>query len=117
MKKARQTRKLRFETLEAKAAPSSVWLVTSVAESLLQAEISGNDSVDTAALDDSGYSHQTEQILRYIEEHSSCERQSIREVTRPSEEQCVAVDEMMQVVAAEWSSLFVLSFYDPGSEL
>ncbi len=121
MKKARQSRKLVFEQLERKAAPSSVLLVTAASDANESIEFptSGisTDSAVAAIECRAELQYETNQILRFIGENSNYESSLNRQAELPTEEQCMAADEMMEIVAAERNSFLVLSFYDPGSEL
>ncbi|MCA9141613.1 MAG: hypothetical protein H6823_24370 [Planctomycetaceae bacterium] len=117
MKLTRQHRRLVFEQLEAKSAPSSVLLVT-LADATAPSDVEG--AVEAVALQSfqaTDYRYDSEQVLEFIAQNTADTPHSHRPGEPPTRAACEASDEMMRIVAAETSGLFALGFYDGGAEL
>ena len=117
MKKTRRPRPLKFEQLEDKSAPSSVLLVATSYDSASYSSDEPGNPPELAVHKTQSIQYETNQILRFIEDNSPSNMSSDRQIAWPTVAECAVADEMMEVVASEWSSLLVLSFYDGGSEL
>lgn len=117
MKPTRRHRRLLFEQLEAKSAPSSVLLVM-FADATASPDVEGTiDSVALQSIQATDYRYDSEQVLRFIAENTADNPHAHRPAELPTRAACETSDEMMRIVAVETNSLFVLGFYDGGAEL
>jgi hypothetical protein len=71
----------------------------------------------TQPLSASNYRYETEQILQFITENTTDGEHAHRPAALPTAAACAASDEMMRHLAVASKSLFVLGFYDDGTEL
>lgn len=117
MKRPPRHRRLSFELLEPKVAPSSVLLVMPGDNASAADAASASVSITTDSIRADEYRYETEEILRFIDENTVASTQSHRAASQPTEAECAASDEMMRRVATDANSLFVHGFNAGGSEL
>jgi hypothetical protein len=117
MKPTRRHRRLIFEQLEAKSAPSSVLLVM-LSDATASSNVEGTiGSVALPSFQATDYRYDGEQVLRFVADNTADTPHAHRPAEVPTRAECETSDEMMRIVTAETNSLFVLGFYDDGAEL
>lgn len=116
MKRQPRRRLLAYEQLESKTAPSSILLVAP-GNSYDGETVVVASTIATRSSDECWQRFETNQILRFVAENTTGGGHAHRTATLPTEAQCAAADEMMQLNPAEWNSLLVLGFYHDGTEL
>jgi hypothetical protein len=117
MKRNYRHRPLTYEQLESKASPSSILMVVpgDGTDTELAAVATSSIATDSSRVSYDRY--ETDQILRFVAENTADREGEHRPATLPTAAQCIAADEMMTLIPAEWSSLLVLGCYEDGTEL
>jgi hypothetical protein len=106
MKQTKRKRTLAFEQLETKCAPSTMLLVMAPMEDSFHASVeqsrvdSGSTAIVCAQVDTSAnwqFQFSTSDLLRFVNENTSCSASSSTTTAAPSPEQCRGADEMMKL--------------------
>ncbi|MEO8494639.1 MAG: hypothetical protein ABI614_06190 [Planctomycetota bacterium] len=117
MKRKHRHRRLAYEQLESKSAPSSILMVVP-GDSPDSGSVVATSSIATRVSLTHSCPGEADQILRFVAEHTTGGERAQRTATLPTSVQCAAADEMMmRLEPVEWNSLLVVSFYDDGTEL